>query len=90
MNLILLHGWQASKKDEDKDIWWNALSSIKSKNYITITMTVWPEDGVNVEKLKEMIENNGVGWLNQKIYHEDQVVAEVIKMMTSIWPKPAM
>lgn len=84
--------WQITKKDEDKDIWWKALTGIHSRKYLTITMTVWPVEGVDADKLKEMIESNGISlpWDGQNLYHGDQVVAEVIKARASTWPKPAM
>jgi len=84
--------WQKTKKDEDKDIWWKALSGITNKKYITLQMTIWPEDGVDIEQLKEMIENGNVNlpWLNHNIYHGDKVIAEVIRARASTWPKPAM
>lgn len=84
--------WQTTKKDEDKDIWWKALSSVHHRKYITITMTIWPSEDMDAEKLKEMIENNGVSlpWVDQNIYHGDQVVGEIVRGKVSIWPKPAI
>ncbi len=81
--------WQKTKKEEDRVIWWNALSSIKSKSYITVSMTLWPEDGVNVEDLQKMIENGDVTlpWLNHTIKKGNKVVAEVVRARTSSWPQ---
>jgi hypothetical protein len=81
--------WQASKKDEDEEMWWKALSSIHNGEYLTIQMTIWPAKGMDVEKLKEMIESNGTNlpWDCQNLYHGRDVIGEVIRARASVWPK---
>jgi hypothetical protein len=84
--------WQKSKKDEDKDIWWAALTGIKSKKYLTIQLTIWPGDEVDADRIKEMIESNGTNlpWNGENLYHGDKVIGEIMSARASTWPKPAM
>lgn len=84
--------WQDSKKEEDKDKWWAALTNLPKKSYLTIQLKIWPGDEVEADKIKEMLENNGTNlpWLNQNLYHGDKIIAEIIEARASVWPKPAM
>lgn len=84
--------WQTSKKDEDKEIWWKALSSIHNGKYITVQLTIWPAEGADVDKLKEMLESNGTNlpWDGENLYHGDQIIGEIIRARASVWPKPSM
>ncbi len=84
--------WQASNKDEDREIWFKALSNVRHRKYLTVQLTVWPSEDMDAEKLKEMIESQGVSlpWLNQEVYHGDKVVAEIVSARASVWPKKSI
>jgi hypothetical protein len=84
--------WQQTKKDEDKDKWWAALSGIKSKKYLTIQLKIWPGDDVDADKIKEMLESNNTSlpWTNEVLFHGDQILGEIIEARASVWPKASM
>lgn len=82
--------WYTTKSEEDKDKYLKF--TVSSKKYLTIQLKIWPADGIDADKIKEILENNGcsIPWIDENVYHGDEIIGEIIEAKVSCYPKKSL